>query len=230
VQKSYELELLDGDNYTKEELYQNLKELNTINTYLGGHAITINGIKKLLKNTTLNKPIIIAEMGCGGGDNLQAIAKFLSKNNIPFKAIGVDKLPACITYANKNNSYPNAINYVLADYTILQNEEIDILFNSLFCHHFTDESLISMLQWMKANSKIGFFINDLHRHSLAAFSIKVLTQLFSKSRLVKNDAVLSVKRGFLKTEWQAMAAKAACNLSVQWQWAFRHLVVYKHAK
>jgi hypothetical protein len=84
-----------------------------------------------------------------------------------------------------------------------------------------------MLQWMKNNATAGFFINDLHRNSMAYYSIKLLTKFFSKSYLVKNDAPLSVARGFTKKEWRRILHDAGIpNAVVQWKWAFRHLITY----
>ena len=108
-------------------------------------------------------------------------------------------------------------------------EKPDIIFSSLFCHHFTDDELTLQLQWLKTNCQIGFFINDLHRNKLAYYAIQVLTRLFSKSYLVKNDAPLSVARGFLKTEWNSICERAGLEqYTVNWKWAFRHLIIYHH--
>jgi hypothetical protein len=102
----------------------------------------------------------------------------------------------------------------------------DIIFTSLFCHHFTDEELIEMLKWMKVNCTLGFFINDLHRHPIAYHFIKNVTKLFSSSYLVKNDAPLSVLRGFKKNEWKGILQQAGIkNYSIKWKWAFRYLIV-----
>jgi hypothetical protein len=101
----------------------------------------------------------------------------------------------------------------------------DIVFSSLFCHHFTDEELVLQLEWMEKNSAIGFFINDLHRHPLAYFSILVLTRLFSRSYLVKNDAPLSVRRGFSRRDWDRLfAAARITHYQCRWRWAFRWLI------
>jgi hypothetical protein len=101
----------------------------------------------------------------------------------------------------------------------------DIIFSSLFCHHFTNEELERQLQWMQRHARVGFFVNDLHRHPLAYYSIKWLTAIFSKSYLVKNDAPLSVLRGFSRKEWQQLLNNAGIvNFSVSWKWAFRWLV------
>jgi hypothetical protein len=45
--------------------------------------------------------------------------------------------------------------------------------------------------------------------------------------LVKNDAGLSVKRGFSKTELLHLV-KPFTNFEVKWMWAFRWLVIVKN--
>lgn len=84
---------------------------------------------------------------------------------------------------------------------------------------------------MQQNSTIGFFINDLQRNWFAYHSIKIITQLFSSSYLVKNDAPLSVARGFHKKEWINIFNKAGIkNYTIKWKWAFRYLIIFKHGK
>jgi hypothetical protein len=62
----------------------------------------------------------------------------------------------------------------------------------------------------------------LHRHPVAYYSIKALTNLFSGSYLVKNDAPLSVLRAFRKKELQNLLLAAGIkNYSLRWKWAFR---------
>ena len=217
--RSYKKELLDQDDIPFEDIKQNLKELNTINTLLGGHSITLAGIKQLL--TERDKEIHIVEIGCGGGDNLAYLQKKL-KGNLKFT--GIDLKDSCIEFAKE--TYPN-INFVQSDYREADFEaKPDIIFSSLFCHHFTDEQLIEQFEWLQNNARIGFVINDLHRHPLAYSSIKLLTSLFSKSYLVKNDAPLSVARGFKKAELDRLLTSAQIKSYIsKWKWAFRYLVV-----
>lgn len=226
--RSYEPELLDAADIPFADIRQNMQELNTINTYLGGHAISINGIKNILKTFSTDQPIVICEIGCGGGDNLKAIEKWCIGNNISVRFIGIDLKATCIEYAQQQ--YPSLqANWFVSDYQAIQFEKDkpDIIFSSLFCHHFKDEDLITMLQWMQSNTRRGFFINDLHRHYLAYRSIKLITGIFSKSYLVKNDAPLSVARGFEKKEWQhLLTAAGITNCSIHWKWAFRYLITH----
>jgi len=224
--RSYRKELLDNEDIPFADIRQNMKELNIINTHLGGHSITIDGIKKILKNSPGNKPITVCEIGCGGGDNLKAIEKWCRINSIKANFIGIDIKTECIEFAKQQFDSINA-KWVTADYKDVRfgNNKPDIIFSSLFCHHFTNEAIVMMLQWMKANATKGFFINDLHRHPLAYYSIKTITRIFSGSYLVKNDAPLSVARGFTMNEWKTIFDEAGIsNCNIQWKWAFRHLI------
>ena len=225
ARRSYQKELMDADDIPFEAMAQTLKELNIINTRLGGHAITLKGVQSFLHN---KKAITICEIGCGGGDNLFAIYKFCLKNKIPVSFIGIDMNTTCIAFAKQQ--YPQLdCRWICSDYATVQfDEQPGIIFSSLFCHHFTDEQLVPMLKWLQKNSTKGFFINDLQRHWLAYYLIKYITRFFSKSYLVKNDACLSVSRGFTKKEWQQLFQQAAISdYDINWKWAFRFLITCK---
>ncbi len=225
--RSYQKELMDAENIPFADMAQTLKELNIVNTRLGGHAITLRGVRQLMAN---KHSITVCEIGCGGGDNLFAIYKFCQRKNISVRFIGIDINPECIAFAKQQ--YPQLpCHWICSDYALtdLSSDKPDIIFSSLFCHHFTNEELVPMLQWLRRNSQLGFFINDLHRHWLAFYLIKYITRFFSRSYLVKNDASLSVARSFRKKDWIDLFDKAGISLSdISWRWAFRWLVIEKN--
>ncbi|MGZ8554362.1 MAG: methyltransferase domain-containing protein, partial [Chitinophagaceae bacterium] len=78
-QRSYKKELMDEDNIPFEAMAQTLKELNVVNSRLGGHAITLSGVRQLLEG---KEAVTICEIGCGGGDNLFAIQQYCLTKNI----------------------------------------------------------------------------------------------------------------------------------------------------
>ncbi len=235
--RSYQNELLDRDDIPFEDIKQNMHELDIINTWLGGHQITLKGLQQLMqgvshlkgKQVTHPHTLLICEIGCGGGDNLRTVQQYCKKKNINVQLIGIDINPHCIAYAQarKENA---GITFVCSDYSKVSfAQQPDILFSSLFCHHFTNEELKQQFIWMRNNSTLGFFVNDLHRHSVAYHSIKLLTGIFSKSYLVKNDAPLSVARGFKKNELTELLQQSSINnYQLKWKWAFRWLLVVKH--
>lgn len=231
AQRSPTKELLDGGNIPFAHIAQNMQELDVINHRLGGHRVTLNGIQQLLKGkrSVLENSLQIVEIGCGGGDNLAAIKQWAAAANIQVQLTGVDSNEECIKYAEglRRNK---GIAFIASDYKdLLFPARPHLIFSSLFCHHFSDGELVEQLQWMQQNTALGFFINDLHRHPVAYHSIKLLTKVFSKSYLVKNDAPLSVLRGFTQRDWQGLFERAQIkNYDCRWQWAFRWLVTYRH--
>lgn len=234
--RSAKKELLDRDDIPFDDIERNMYELDIINTWLGGHAISRCGLRTLLQqakdSTRSPRPIHICEIGCGGGDNLRALSKWCRKKNIPVSVTGIDLNAHCIRVASERWTGDQA-GWIHSDYRTVDltqtDHRPDIVFSSLFCHHFSDEELISMLQWMDRQAKIGWFINDLHRHILAYYSIKWLTSWFSRSRLVKNDAPLSVLRGFRKKEWINILRQTKIDrYDLHWKWAFRWLMIRQH--
>lgn len=229
--RSSKKELLDRDDIPFKDIEQNMQELNVINTLLGGHAITLAGLKYFLKNIDPNTVLHICEIGCGGGDNLRVLKKWCSEKKIAATFTGIDINPHCIDFAKKQPSN-KGIHFICSNYkTALLPVRPHVIFASLFCHHFSNEEIVDIFKWCAAKAAMGFFINDLHRNPLAYYSIKWLSRFFSKSYLVKNDAPLSVLRGFNHNELKYLLQKAAAsNNSVVWKWAFRWLITVQNTK
>jgi 2-polyprenyl-3-methyl-5-hydroxy-6-metoxy-1,4-benzoquinol methylase len=228
--RSYEKELLDRDDIPFADIKRNMEELDYINRKLGGHKITISGLTSVMSRAGANGNILtVLEIGCGGGDNLRVIKNYFQSKNIAAKLSGVDINRHCIEFA-RSRKENEGIEFIHSDYKLYQPaNKPDIIFNSLFCHHFADNEVVEVFKWMRENSGAGFFVNDLHRHPLAYYSIKLLTKFFSKSYLVKNDAPLSVLRGFNRKELEMFTAQSSIyNAQLKWKWAFRWLMTCTH--
>lgn len=226
-QRSRQTELLDEPNIPANLLHQNLYELDVINRWLGGHKATLYGLQQLMQDK--NKVYHIADFGCGGGDTLRAIATWAKQKGYQVKLTGFDLLPEAINYAAQHSkSYK--IDWHIADFNEYEPQNpVDISICALFCHHLYDKNLDKLLQKMTEIAQIGVVINDLQRHAVAYYGIKLLTQLFSRSPLVKNDAPLSVLKGFSKKELTHILQKALPKnlFQIKWIWAFRWLVIIK---
>jgi 2-polyprenyl-3-methyl-5-hydroxy-6-metoxy-1,4-benzoquinol methylase len=221
--RSLQKELLDAAGIPAADLFQNLRELDRINTLLGGYNITFSALKKVVQP---DQGYILIDIGCGGGDTLKHIAKWRQRKKMNVQLIGIDLKPECIEYATRQQT-AQGIQFICDDYRnmFLHVPQIDIIHACLFCHHLDEGQLIELIHFA-LDRKIILLINDLERNTFAYFAIKTLTALFSKSYLVKNDAPLSVARGFTKKEWITLLKKAgATHFSVRNKWAFRHEVI-----
>ena len=224
--RSNEKEYLDNSHIETKDLFQNLKELDVINNRLGGYNASRKGLAAILKTT---KPVnTILDIGFGGGDSIKQLQKYCEKKNVKMFFYGVDLKDDCVKYARNNLATISNKQLICDDYRNISADllkKIDVIHCSLFLHHLTDEEIIGLLKFGKSNDCV-ILANDLQRNWFAYNSIKVLTAIFSKSYLVKNDAPISVKRGFKKNELISLLKKAGyTNYSVEWSWAFRYIVI-----
>lgn len=227
TRRSQQIEIMDNLQCSGDEVYQTLRELEFINRWLGGNAVTLEGIKQLTKNNE-NKQLTIADLGCGGGDMLKMVADWGRKNKFTLQLTGIDANPHIVDFARDNcKAYPEITFEILDIFSIdFQEKKYDIILGTLFYHHFQSGTLINFFEKLKGQARIGLVINDIHRHWFAYHSIRLLTKFFSKSPMVKFDAPTSVLRAFTKNELINILIKAGIHrYQLRWRWAFRWQVV-----
>ncbi|HET8830084.1 MAG TPA: methyltransferase domain-containing protein [Pelobium sp.] len=225
--RSTEEEVMDNFALPASEIDPVLKELETINKLLGGFSVFYDAFKKL----RIRNGDVICDWGCGGGDSLKVLDNYFREQNLKLNFVGVDATKSAIEYAIRaSKNYPG-LSFRLADVLKepFKENEFDVVISSLFTHHFDDEAWVQLVKKMLNTSKKAVIINDLHRHPLAYYSIGWLTQLFSKSPMVKHDSKLSVLRSFKRPELEMLLQKVgAKDYSIKWMWAFRwQIIIHK---
>ncbi len=222
--RSYEPEIMDDFSIADQGLLQTLRELDFINKWLGGNAITLRALKQLLQK--FPQITSVADLGCGSGDMLLQIAqKWPSQFQ---NLVGYDANEAIVKFAQKHCGSVQAISFEQVDVfsPAFLHKKYDAVLCTLFLHHFKEDDITTLLKALHKNGTKFIIINDLHRHWLAYYSIKWLTALFSKSYMTRYDAKLSVRRGFSKKEWQLILENTGWkHIQIKWRWAFRWEVV-----
>ena len=224
--RSEERELLDKSNILQGLLFENLRELDFINRTTGGYTISLRGIKQLITDHT--KRYHVVDLGCGNGGTLKTIADWARVNNYNVRLTGVDMNADAIDYLKIHCSKYPEISGIAADYLdyLNENEVIDIVHCSLFCHHLRDDELLHLFIYFRQYVKVGFIINDLHRNWLSYYSVWFFTRLLNATVLAKNDGPVSVLRGFKSGELPFLFYKANIrDYLIQKEWLFRFLIV-----
>ncbi len=219
--RSAELEIMDDLDISGPVVAQTLRELNTINKLLGGNQISVTAFKHMIKGY---EEISLVDLGCGGGDIMVEMAKCARKNGTRAEFLGIDANKHIVDYAVDNTRAIKEIRYEAINIFSKHYEQMkfDIVHCCLFLHHFSTDDLIKLFKSFRQQANVGVIVNDLHRHPIAYWSIKLLTSLFSRSKMVRNDAAVSVARGFKKSELIEMMKSAGIeNYSLRWKWAFR---------
>lgn len=226
--RSYEKELIDDTNLQRDLLFKNLWELDILNRTTGGHAISLKGLKQLVRDHS--KVYHIVDLGCGSGDSLRAIADWSRKNNFHVHLTGVDKNAHVIEYFRKHcRNYPE-ITGILSTYQefLARNSSIDIVHCSLFCHHLNEDELVKLFTYFNDRISTGFIVNDLRRNRAAYYSAWLFTRILNGTILAKNDGPASVLRAFKLSELVNLLKRAHIkNYSIQKKPLFRFLIVGK---
>ncbi|MCU0353935.1 MAG: SAM-dependent methyltransferase, partial [Cytophagales bacterium] len=106
--RSYEKEIMDEFGLGGEAMAQTLRELRFINRWLGGNAVTLQGLDLLLPKAGANGTALeIADLGCGGGDMLVLMARWARQRRLAVRFTGVDANDYTINYARQHTaSFP----------------------------------------------------------------------------------------------------------------------------
>lgn len=223
--RSSQKEFLDSDTIDTKDLYQNLKELDFINEHLGGYRASRKGLLTLIRSKNIKT---VMDIGFGGGDAIKQLDLFSKKHKHDLFFYGVDLKQDCVNYAEKNLIALTNKKLICSDYRDIPLDlmkRVDLIHCSLFLHHLKNDEIVDLFRFAREN-QCAILANDLHRNILAYYSIKWLTALFSESYLVKNDAAVSVTRGFRKKELLDLLQQSGYkNYSVTWSWAFRFIVI-----
>ena len=223
--RSYEAELMDDVSIVGAELDRTLAELRLVNGYLGGLSAALTVLAPELRKHP-ERTHRILDIGTGSADIPEGIVRWARKRGIRVEIVATDFNPYTCRYAGRCVADFSEINVVVADVFNLPfaDRSFDYVHAGMFTHHFTQEECIEILKIMEAKATRGLIVNDLHRHPLAYYSIKFLTRLFSKSRLVRNDGPLSVLRSFRSSDIEELKLKSGLSLNYRWRWAFRWLI------
>ncbi|NBO63705.1 MAG: methyltransferase domain-containing protein [Acidobacteria bacterium] len=228
-QRSSEPELMDGSDYGREEYLDCLADLRRVNRYLGGYRSLARHLFPLIRaqaDRRRGNPIWLLDIGTGSADIPRMIVDWARATGLSVRFVVVDiNQLAAREAADQVRHYPEILS-IRADALALPFEDkgFDFVLASLFLHHFDDQSAARLLGSFARVAGQSFVINDLRRHPLAWFSIRVLTLLFTRNRLVRHDAAVSVLRAFKDEDIERITRLAGIRVSVVRRFPYRYII------
>jgi SAM-dependent methyltransferase len=198
-------ELMDGD-CSYDDFRGCLRSLKQVNRWLLGYRPTLCWLERLPRGR--REPVHIVDVGSGGGDLLQEIAKWARKRNIAVELTGIDLNPYAARAAAEFTS-KTTIAWVTGDALAYRPEKaVDIVVSSLVAHHLEDEGVVALLQWMEATAQAGWFINDLERSEWSCRMFGLLARISRWHPFVRHDGPVSFRRAFRVEDWERLLAAA----------------------
>ena len=150
----------------------------------------------------------VLDVGYGDGDMLRRIARWGERRGIAFELVGIDLNPRSEAAARAHTPAGIAIDWRTGDYADLADEPWDVVLSSLVAHHMSHAQLVAFLRFMQDHARVGWLVNDLHRHGFAYRGWPLLAALFRWHPIVRHDGHLSIARSYRPDEWPPILAEA----------------------
>jgi len=203
MRRSLDLELMDLPGQPAELLEEDLRNLRTINRYLGAYRAVLAGLDRLVGKHQTHR-VSVLDVGTGSGDIAASIARWARRRGIRAQITAIEPDPVTIRVAADRTRNVAEIMPVRADGALppFRAASFDFVLASQLLHHFDENSIIAALQTWSKLARRAIIISDLLRDPLAYYGIRLLTKLFTRNVMTLTDAPLSVHRSFTIAEWR----------------------------
>ncbi|HEU0185738.1 MAG TPA: methyltransferase domain-containing protein [Blastocatellia bacterium] len=229
AERSAEAELMDGADYTSAEMVENLADLRRVNRYLGGRRAMTRHLFPMIQKLwdEGGRRVRLLDVGSGSADIPARIVSWARDRRIEVECVALDLNEIVAREARRQIAGYPEIKVVRADALDLPFEDrsFDFALASLFLHHLESRQAARLIQSFTRVSRVAFIINDLRRHPVAYYSIKLLTRIFTRNRLVRNDSAVSVLRGFTERDIAEIADASQTELQVFRHFPYRFILI-----
>lgn len=223
--RSTRSELMDAPDVGFEEFRACLVDLARVNRLTIAYRPTLDFLDRLLASGRPNRPIEIVDVGCGYGDMLREIDAWALRRGVEVSLTGLDLNPWSRMAASAVTPSRRPIEWITADvFSYDPPRGIDVIVSSLFTHHLPDPHIAKFLAWMEAHARLGWFVNDLHRHRLPYHVFRLAAKLAGFHHFVQHDGPLSIARAFVLADWRRLVGEAGIDPSlteIEWWVPFR---------
>ena len=203
-------ELLDLDEAPYEEVRDSLNDVATVNRYLSGYRVLLHHAGKFLKEHQLDRPFTVLDAATGSADQPVALVRLARRLGVSIQITAIDINSKMLKMAKDEICEYPEIRLVQCDVLALpfKDEGFDLAVNNLSLHHFSWENAVAILKSIYKSARLGFLVNDLHRSRIAHAVIFLLTRIFTRNRLTRYDAPVSVMNAFTPSEFRELAIQA----------------------
>lgn len=216
---------MDGENVPEALFAACLTDLARVNTVTLARPPTLRFVAQAFERTPPGQVLTLVDVGYGAGDMLRAIHRLAERKGREIRLIGIDINPRSLPAARTETPAEMAIDFRTGD-AMAMDEPVDLIINSLVTHHMSNEEIIRFLGWMENRARVGWFVNDLHRHALPYHGFRLLSAVMRWHTFVRHDGPLSIARAFRREDWLALMERAdlADKATLRWHFPFRYCV------
>jgi hypothetical protein len=214
-------EWMDTDPVGFDEFARCLRDLERLNDWSLAGRPTLSWLRRI---APADHAVSLIDVGSGGGGMLRRIDRWARRGGRRIAMTGIDLNPQAARAAARRTPADAPIRFETGDAMALGARSVDLIVSSLFAHHLTDDRLTAFLRWMDRTARIGWFINDLHRHFVPYWFLRGLGRVAPLDPMVVHDGPVSVLRAFVRADWDRRIAQAGIDpetVEIRWYAPFR---------
>lgn len=216
-------ELMDDPGLDFATYQRCLGDLAALNRLTLTHRPVLRWLAEATSGLAPGVSFSVLDVAYGQGDLLRAIAVWAEQHHFKVLLSGIDLNPRSAIAARASTPVGMRIEYLTGDvFAYAPAPKPDFIVSSQFTHHLDDAEIINLLDWFEKNAVLGWYITDLHRHPLAYYGFPLLATLARWHRIVRHDGMISIARGFRKSEWRYLLSCAGTPAKTDWHLPFRH--------
>ena len=226
-----QLEIMDEEELSPQQLSLAYKDINKSNSLLGGFKVSYDAISNLIQAN--NRDYSVLDIGCGEGEQLRYLARRFRKEGLRFHFYGLDLNEEAIEMARKKSVDFPELQFFKGDILSpnLELPKCDFVISTLTLHHFIDEKIPAFLDSCGEFATKALVINDLQRGRLPYYLFKIFSLIFIRSPIARNDGLISIRRGFSRNELEMFSVKLNQYAHhIKWKWAFRYVWVMQRQR
>jgi SAM-dependent methyltransferase len=213
ARRTHEAEAMDAPGVSWEDFSGSLDEIRLVNRFLGGARAAGLALDALFA-PDFPSEIRLLDLGTGAADIPLALQEWARRRRLRLHVTALDLSAHALRYARRLKGGAENLSLLRGDAlrAPFRPGSFDVVTAAMFLHHFPREKAAEMISAMWALARRGIAVNDLYRGRVPYHTIRMLTALFSKNALVREDAPASVLNGFREGDARELASLAGIPL------------------
>jgi SAM-dependent methyltransferase len=223
-QRSTQTEYFDLPDRTEAEVADAFRDLNRVNSVFRFSHPFEAVLPQWLGKTNCQR-LNILDVGAGTGLLGKTLTEWAQRRGWQWRFTNLDNNPLALKIGGQPHGVVgSALQLPFAD------GSFDLVVASQMTHHLTDEQVVT--HWREAwrVTRDAIFICDLHRNAGLFALVWLALHLMRANPTVLEDGLISVRRGFRRGEWRALAERAEIPGADVWRYHGTRVVLQARKK
>jgi len=228
-------ELLDDPRADPAAVRRELRDIARLNTLFGGTRAVVGALEPIFRNAATGNgkpatgaPWTLLDVGTGLGDIPRAAATVARRYGITLRLVGVELNRAAAAAARDIGS-ADRLALVLADGNALplRPRSVDIVIASQVLHHLPRDVAVRWIAAFGTLARRAVVLADLRRSRLAMAALWLASHPLGVSSVTRHDGVVSLRRGYTRSEFNAMLRAARVPAVARYRPGFRVVAAWE---